>query len=325
MMTFMVYKMRFPSGFHINYQRSDYAISQRTIQSDTIMAALTACLAQLGEEIPAGGDLGFAICSAFPFYQACSDSPAVYFLPKPMNISLPTADPQELKTLKKVKWVDAKLIGKVLAGGDVFNASTAAGEFLIDARSKIKKNFIHSEAEAHVVLKDRTGEEDAKPFFVDRVTFVDNSGLYFMATGDTSKLDRALTLLALNGIGNDRSSGLGSFSFEKSQIDIDTPSEADGLLSLSIFIPENKEQLSQMLNHDNVAFDFVRRGGWVTEAGHTSVRKNAIYGFLPGSVFRKCGNPMPGAIVDLRPSLGEFGPGHPIYRCGKGFMLPIKL
>jgi hypothetical protein len=59
-----------------------------------------------------------------------------------------------------------------------------------------------------------------------------------------------------------------------------------------------------------------------------TLRKNAIYGFLPGSVFTKepdtdCS--VIGKIVDLKPEVTEVEMAHPIWRNGKSIMLPIKV
>ena len=58
------------------------------------------------------------------------------------------------------------------------------------------------------------------------------------------------------------------------------------------------------------------------------LRKNAIYGFLPGSMFSKEANspcvPI-GKIVDLKPDMGEESPEHPVWRNGKAIMLPINI
>ncbi len=77
-----------------------------------------------------------------------------------------------------------------------------------------------------------------------------------------------------------------------------------------------------------IAYDFTRRGGWVTTYPYNTLRKNAIYGFLPGSMFSKEANspcvPI-GKIVDLNPDMGEESPEHPVWRNGKAIMIPINI
>ena len=55
--TFKVFKLHFTTPLHIGDARDDYSISQKTIASDTMYAAITATLAKLGREIKEG-DLG---------------------------------------------------------------------------------------------------------------------------------------------------------------------------------------------------------------------------------------------------------------------------
>ena len=95
-----------------------------------------------------------------------------------------------------------------------------------------------------------------------------------------------------------------------------------------MFIPESKEQLKSLMDSEDVAYDFTRRGGWITTSPYTSLRKNAIYGFLPGSVFslkddETCS--VIGKIADLKPEIGNLTPNHPIWRNGKAIMLPMYI
>ena len=111
-------------------------------------------------------------------------------------------------------------------------------------------------------------------------------------------------------------------------MEIDLPENADHQMSLSLFIPESKEQLEKLMDSTLVAYYFARRGGWITTYPYTTLRKNVIYGFLPGSVFHKdaaetC-KPI-GKAVNLKPEIGELTPDHPIWRNGRAIMLPIKL
>ena len=109
---------------------------------------------------------------------------------------------------------------------------------------------------------------------------------------------------------------------------IDVPEDAAYQVVLSMLIPETKEQLDDLVNGDKVAYDFTRRGGWITTPPYSTLRKNAIYAFLPGSVFCRTNDEYTmGRIANLRPE-GEIGGlvvNHPIWRNGKSIMLPIVL
>lgn len=329
MASFTVYKLHFTSPLHIGDNRMDYGLSQKTIQSDTLYAAVTACLAILGIPIPHDGDLGCTISSLFPFYQKNERSEAVYFFPKPLKFTL-SVDIQNAKRIKKIVWLDKEYFQRLLCGEALFKnrlkLSDVHNEFLTSR--KIPDKFIMSEISPRVTVS-RTGEEDAVPFYMDRVYYKDYSGLFFLVKGDTSLLDKGLTLLQYQGLGTDRNIGNGYFSYETETLELNCPKESDNVVSLSMFIPNSQDDLNKMIQGGNVAYDFIRRGGWITTPPHLTMRKNVIYGFIPASVFRNGGcSTLPfckGKIVDLNPHIeGLDTINHPIWRNGRSIFLPIQ-
>ena len=336
MATFQIYKLQFTSPLHISNQQEDEGISQMTILSDTLYAALTSCLVKAGKPVPEKGDLGFTISSLFPYYQKEENSSPVYFLPMPLHArQARLADVSMAKKVKKVKWVDAQLYGEILSGKKLFDKQEDFSDIQDVYLTKAtlpedvdgSKDFIKSEVSQRVTLKSRTGEEDANPYFVDKIIFKGWSGLYFIVEGDTTLLNTSLQLLSLEGIGTDRNVGFGFFNYSTDEITIELPQDADHQIALSLLIPASEEQLKQLMDSDFVAYDFARRGGWITTYPYNTLRKNVIYGFLPGSVFKNHTEPcIPiGRIVSLTPDIGDLTPNHPIWRCGKSIMLPIKL
>ena len=329
--TFNVYKLYFTSPLHLGDAREDYGISLRTIASDSLYAALISCLAKLGADVPVNGDLGCTISSLFPFYQKEKESNAVLFFPKPLKQTLPTSDKavEERKKVKKVAWLDAQAFSKILNGKQLFDDATIdniQGEYLTD--KEIDKDFICSQVSARVTVS-RDGQKDAKPFYMDRIMFKGYSGLYFIAIGDVSLLEKALNLLQHEGIGTDRNVGNGYFEYENPSIEIDVPDDAEFAMSLSSFVPESKEQLQQMIASDEVAYDFQRRGGWITTPPHNTLRKNVIYAFTAASVFKLHSNGLTtlGKVdIDLKPEISwDDKLNHPVWRCGRALLLPIKL
>lgn len=341
MVTFKIYQLRFTSPLHISCMRDDGGISQRTIHSDTLYSALMACLAKIGYEIPTDGNLGFSLSSMFPYYQETENSQPILFLPMPLRTRLPELkDVSKAKIVKKVQWIDSLLYDKVLAGINFFDGSEEYIPFIQDGYltkdslpSDVNgsKDFIKSEVSQRVMIKSRIGEEDAMPYYIDKITFRDYSGLYFLAEGKTEPLellDKAMTVLSQEGIGTDRNVGLGFFSFKTNELSLELPNDGSHMVSLSTLIPENEHQLHQMIASDETAYDFTRRGGWITTYPYNTLRKNAIYAFLPGSVFGRVGNDayaIIGKIVELTPNIGDMTPSHHIWRNGKSIMLPMKL
>lgn len=337
MAKFNIYKLHFTTPVHFGDSRDDYGISLKITQSDTLYAAVVSCLAKLREKIPDDGDLGCSISSLFPFYQKDKNSKAVLFLPKPLKQSLPKLeDVGNAKKIKKVTWLDVRYFNKVINGDVLFEQETdienTKKEYL--TAEPIVEDFITSQVSPRVTVS-RLGDEDAQPFYMDRVFFKDRSGLYFIVIGDTTLFEKGLKLLQYEGIGTDRNVGNGFFEFTEGTMEIELPESAAMSMSLSMFIPESKDQLGGMLQGEGVAYDFTRRGGWITTSPHNRLRKKFIHAFMPASVFSLPAKDICiyGKMVDLRPEItdeithtqGLEKFQHPIWRNGKSIFIPIKI
>jgi len=330
---FSIYKLHFTTPLHLGDARDDYSLSLKTVCSDTMYAALTSCLAKTGKVIPNNGDLEFTISSLFPFYQKDEQSEAVYFLPKPLRSILPDIDKvEDAKRIKKVQWLGIEEFSDYINGntGIFKETSSIQGEYL--TKKKIDKDFIFSQISPRVKVS-RSGQEDAIPFYMDRIMFKDYSGLYFVMAGAVNMFQPAIELLQYEGIGTDRNVGNGLFTITEDEIEIDCPSEhdTDYAVSLSLFIPESEKQLKSCLTGEKVGYDVVRRGGWITTSPFNTIRKSAIYAFMHGSVLHlKLSDDIQikGKIVDLKPTWNNDVsdvPMHSIFRNGKSFFIPIKL
>ena len=335
---YKLFKLHFTSPLHIADKHEEESSSLKTIQSDTLYAAMMSCLAKSCETIPANGDLGFTVSSLFPYFQKGKGDSPIYFLPMPMQSRLShLADVSMAKSIKGIQWVDSCLYSKLLSGNNFFDETDEYYPYIQETYLTPKtlpedtdgsKEFVKSEVSQRVTLQSRTGEEDALPYYVDKILFRYESGLYFLAEGNTELLEKALGILSNEGIGTDRHVGFGFFEYFTDNLQIEIPENANHQIALSLLIPESKEELSDLLASDDVSYDFTRRGGWITTYPYTTLRKNAIYGFMPGSVFNLIpGQPCTtiGKIVNLKPEVGELTPNHSIWRNGKAIMLPVKL
>ena len=124
MATFNIYKLHFTAPLHISDQHEDLGNSQKIIHSDTLYAALMACLAKMGGSLPDDGDLGFTVSSLFPYFQKDENTNPVYFLPIPMLAKqADLADPSMAKKVKKVQWIDSNLYSSVLSGTLLFDVT----------------------------------------------------------------------------------------------------------------------------------------------------------------------------------------------------------
>ena len=332
MAKFKIYKLRFTTPLHLGDERADYDTSLSVYHSDSMYAAITAVLAKIGIQIPDNGDFGFSISSLFPYYQ--KDNDTIFFLPKPLKQD--DFDPEIRKIVKKIEWLDIKYFNKYINGENLFangfNKKSSHGSYMTDM--DIDDGFISKEVNPRVTVS-RTGQEDARPFYMERLYFKYDSGMYFIALGDNFDiLENALEILKDEGIGTDRTVGNGFFEWESDKIEINIP-ESEYFTNLSMFIPVNKEQLQNMLNSQNTAYRFQKRGGWITDEGLNTFRKNNIYMFNEGSVFKTSKTndfSTNGRIVNLMPDLTyehlreEKGiEKHPVWRNGKAIFIPVKI
>lgn len=333
MASFSVYKLHFTSPLHIGNEREDYGTSLRSYPSDSLYSALIASLASVGVEIPENGDLGYAVSSMFPFYQ--DNEKPVYFFPKPLTQEVYSFENiSRIKSLKKTEWLDLHYFQKKILGHNLFGAdfedNDVSGKYL--SKEPIDEYFISSSVKVRVQVPRQlsiNGEkQDADPFYMDRLEFKGKSGLFFLADGNTQMLEKGLNILSKSGIGTDRTVGHGFFNWEKDVIEIKLPT-SDHLISLSVYIPKNSKELNAKIAKATVAYDLIKRGGWITTEGHSTLRKNSIYAFREGSVFSSDSNDststVAGKTVDLKPEM-DFNPlPHPVYRVGKAIMLPFQI
>lgn len=327
---FKCYRIKFKSTLHIGEGKEDYSNSRDKILSDSLHSAIIASLAMQGIEIPEDGNLGFNISDMFPYYKD------TYFFPKPLCQKLPRLeDVTKAKKVKKVSWIDLYYFEKALRGEEIVEESkiedVIKGSFMM--RSKKDFEGIYDSGISARVKVSRYFDEDAVPFYMDRMYFKKDAGMYFLAEGNTDNLERALNLLQYEGLGTDRNVGNGDFEYEITKLSIEIPEDkCSNLFSLSTYIPHDKEELNELIGGDNVSYKMEKRGGWITSYPYSTFRKNAIYAFSSGSIFSNnkeissSGIFIKGKIVDLKPELPSSQKiEHPIWRNGKSIMLPIKI
>jgi CRISPR-associated protein Csm4 len=349
-----------------DYDKSEKMIHSDTLYS-AIIWAWNVLGIEIPELLDESGnpkdDLGFTISSLFPYYQGKeSGSKPIYFFPKPIG-TLTTDKSKHHKKVKSIRYLDIAALKECFNGepflydaiteedkGDVKSILTAEtsniGGFklrngILSKDDKLpKSSFIVSEVYPRVYVPrygevdKKTGEaKDTEIYYIERLFFKEKSGLYCLAQFDNDtikqKVIAALRFLADEGLGTDKHVGNGLFELECEDFTgfEDLKIESNHAVSLSLFCPENKEQLKGMLGEQS-AFDTMKRGGWITEEGYLTYRKKSVYMFTEGSIFKTDDKPK-GKTVDLKPE-NKYLPSekpvtHPIYRVGRSLFLPIKL
>lgn len=175
-------------------------------------------------------------------------------------------------------------------------------------------------------------------YHVGRTTFALGCGLWFAVQwhdpdqelgGDGIKSMRAdflntLGVLQEDGLGGERTSGYGGFSFrEESPIRFPDPVPDHPIMLLSRYHPR-EDELPEALTGTGSAYQLDSVGGWLRSADGAAQRRKRLTMVSEGSIVTFLSEPM-GDLTDVRPTYaqepgGEELPGlpHPVYRAGFG-------
>lgn len=326
----------FKGGLHLARGLTNaYDKSLETLHSDTIKSAIFVCALQLFPEIgaveneyEAGKDFlsKFKVSSAFPFmgdnhYLPTSELPKPYGFPTGANLSE--------KDKKKVLFIHEELFKTYIKDVNAFQFTSEQLKSDKVLNEEQYKEIIQSETYQHVAIPRDYGS-DSTPYYVDKIYFQENAGLYFLMEIDEEKevetlkqIKAALKLLADNGIGTDRNTGNGQFDIDDSKsIELEFSADATHDLCLSLYCPEEVE-IKEKLH--NSYYELIKRGGYISspqKEEHLTIRKRSIHFFTAGSVFPKI-EKRKGKVVNLRPE-NITGLEHPIWRDGQAIFVPIK-
>lgn len=331
-----IVKLNFTSPLHLARGRSDYSQSEKVLHSDALKSALFVVAQLLYDETKLGqyGESffnGVHLSSAFPFWGK------YLFFPRPMVDLMPYFDPKEdieFKSAKKIEYIEQSLYLDFLHGrkGLWKNDMLAGGNCLMpnvfsnDTERK-KFKIIEDNLYQHVVVpRYSVDEADADTFYMERLWFQPNAGLFFLVEFSDPDMqpifEHALNLLADEGIGSDRSTGNGQFAAPKLEnFSMEGPADASHTLNLSLFCPTETELTKSFM--DKASYMLIKRGGYISSAEtseHTTLLKCPIYMFREGSLFEA--PKLEGKLANLKPSAMS---GHPVWREGRPLTLPVIL
>ena len=325
------YKLSFTAPLHISNEREDYASGSSFIHSDTLYAALMYAWSCLGKESwiqkSAEEPIGFSISSLFPFYQD------IYFLPRPLyNPAITYTQLEDTKTKKKIKkstWVNTTIFEEILNDQEpTYHEKINFNDGFWSSEALPEKSFLISDVVPRSAVPSMPGE-DTKIFYIERFYFDKEAGLYFLVQFDSDedqqKFNAGLQYLSDEGFGTDRSIGNGKFTFSQSDASAFKLKNNHQLtMNLGLFSPQSKEQIHTMIAGEQVGYDLIKRGGWLSEPYQTWRKKN-IYMFKEGSVFSRSNieevYSIMGQLNDLKPTNTPQAINHPIWRSGKTLFL----
>jgi CRISPR-associated protein Csm4 len=154
-------------------------------------------------------------------------------------------------------------------------------------------------------------------FHFSRIFFQPEGGLYFLACFENParriEFEAALSLLGDQGLGADRTSGSGFFTWKQGQPPELPPLTDGAAIALSLVNPAPEDCQGDWLQ--NAKYNLISRGGWIAYSG---LRRRRIRMFTEGSEFAR---PLRGRVVDVTPNLPDNPPPHSIFRDGRGFFV----
>ena len=342
-MSYLVaYRLAFKSPLHVSSTRTDYGHSESAQHSDTLYAAIIAAAHTLVEKpkglLDADGGLnGITLSSLYPY--SSSQSGYQYFLPIPFGCIEPD-DLDIQKQLKKVKYADLYYFQRIQKKGVIPVGKQSIKDGFLCAAKGVNSKFIHRKVFPRVRVP-RTGHtSDTSIYYIERIFFSKGTGLFLLALVEDKaaeyRLKGLLDFLGDEGIGTDTNVGHGFFEVERAVASVNgKPFDWNSLLepqanyhtNLSLFLPENQEQLNAALDPYS-RYQIIKRGGWITAPNYLSYRKSSIHMFQEGSLFKGT-FPTAGKTVNLQPQPETLPENKsidiPIYRSGRSLFLPINL
>jgi CRISPR-associated protein Csm4 len=308
-----IYKLTFKGSVH--FGNTSLEDAEFTLHADTVFSALLIEALKIGgaEKLEQVKTLASTDClyisDAMPFLGE------QYFIPKPIFQILPDGSARKdddsvmKKKFKKVKFIPIEKLEDYFRGKADPDELGGAGRF--------------GSAALHTKVNIR-GEGD--PYQVGVFQFVENAGLYLIASGTDESLgivEELLYGLSAAGIGGKRGSGYGRFELSKENdaqtLAIFNERLKDGFqryVSLCPALPR-EDELPEVMK--DACYRIEKRSGFVYSEDYApeSVRKNDLYVFAAASVFSKT---FKGDIYDV-----SSGGNHPVYRYAKPLFVGVKI
>ncbi|MFW6030640.1 MAG: type III-A CRISPR-associated RAMP protein Csm4 [Halanaerobiales bacterium] len=265
----------------------------------------------------------------------------IYFMPKPYApIITDKDDIQARKLLKKIKYISVDALKEILDNWDednqIFNIKdlnfeTISNKFLVLSKeiSEIEINisrlrnlkFIKQNDRPRISI-DRYTSKSENFFYQKNIEFqhqrvndyVIKPFMFSILSGDIDeRFLAAIRLLADEGIGGKRSSGLGIFkSFEIHDIDmlnLSSKNKGRFYLSLSTVYPA-KNETKNLLN-----YDLEKKSGYIYSNGGVPMRKQTIRTIKEGAIFQ---DNIDGMVIDISPDAFQ---KHSVFLFGKSLAL----
>ena len=332
-MTTLIYRLALRGAFHVGARGFAREVTESYIPSDTLYSALVVAWDRLGMDVESlltpflDGTAPLLLSSGYPYVGD------VRFYPRPFLRHRVEGESLE-DVLRGYRWVSEGLLGRLVRHEAIEPTTTTSAQdgsvwLLREEERLLPRSTRRLEGDSLIwrvqavsrVTLDRVTNA-SQVYHIGRVGYAPGCGLWFAArVADQMWLERleaGLSLLADEGIGGLRSIGHGAFSWERwDGASLPCPDETgDYALTLSRFTPGGDDGMQALLD-ERAIYRLTLVGGWSHGARGTR-RRRSIRMVAEGSLFRR---PLRGAVIDVTPAIADLG--HPVYRFGLAFALPV--
>ncbi|ADQ41972.1 CRISPR-associated RAMP protein, Csm4 family [Caldicellulosiruptor acetigenus I77R1B] len=317
--------MRFSSPLHIGEKEKIYNITQTFAHSDTLMSGIINAYSLLYGNSSTNELLDGFLRKSPPF-EVSSTMPYVqgeFFVPKPVGLNLHhykdegKIEVENDKELKKIKFIRENDLlynfpDKYKVAGSFLLPKDMLYKF-VESKKAISLGKVKERARVSI---DRLSSS-SNIYYFSHFEFESSAGLWFyLRINDQSleeKIKAAIRLLGDEGLGGDRTCGLGSFeaNFEESSM----PEENDSAkyyMSLSLVNPQSEDEIKNA-----ISYEILTRSGYIYSKAGLGIKRKAVRVFSEGTVFsgKVCGR-----VVDVTPQ--KFSQ-HRVYCFALAFLLPL--
>lgn len=307
-------KLKFKTPVHFGSKEKTYNATHTMAHSDTIMSGIINSYSLLfGKEKTE--TLVKSFLEQKPAFKVSSTMPYIknkLFVFKPMGLDLQEyIKSDDMKKIKKVKFVGEEDLSNLFKGN-----FEPAGEFLFRAeeKQKLSSTFLTTKERARVSIDRLTSSSNI--YYFSHCQFQESTGLWFYLEILNSALENeikaAIRLLGDEGLGGDRTSGLGLFEPEFIEMSSKNLKDNGYYMTLSLTSPKDNDEIEKF-----TFYEITTRAGYIYSKGDFGTKKKAVRMFSEGSIVK---GKVFGRVVDVTPN--GFS-AHSIFRYGLAFLIPL--
>ncbi|AIS52886.1 CRISPR subtype III-A-associated RAMP protein Csm4 [Thermoanaerobacter kivui] len=309
-------KLKFKTPVHFGSKEKTYNTTHTMAHSDTIMSGIINSYSLLfGKQKT--DELINSFLDGKPAFKVSSTMPYLmdkFFVFKPMGLDLQEyVKSDDKKKIKKVRFVGEEDLSNLFKG-----AFEPAGDFLLKAEEKAQfYSDLWKIKERPRVAIDRI-TSSSNIYYFTHCQFKKDTGLWFyleiLDQNLEDEIKAAIRLLGDEGLGGDRTSGLGLFEPEFIEVSSTNNLKKDGsyYMLLSLTSPKDNKEIERF-----TFYEITTRGGYIYSKGDFGTKKKTVRMFSEGSIVK---DKVEGRVVDVTPT--GFS-AHSVIRYGLAFLIPL--